>query len=84
MFILQLIFAAAEVSFLIYLIKKGKTITEEMRKLELEKRSVMNLKKMLEEDFIPEIEERKERILKEFGDKLYSYHLSCEEFSNIN
>ena len=76
MFIAELFFAVAEVSFLIYLIKKEKTILEEMRKLELERRSVMNLKEILEEDFIPEIEARKERILKEFGDRLYSYHLS--------
>ncbi len=76
MFIVELIFAAAEVTFLIYLIEKEKAISEEMRKLELERRSVMNLKEILEEDFIPEIEARKERILKEFGDRLYSYHLS--------
>ena len=76
MFIAELFFAVAEVTFLIYLIRKRKTIAEEMRKLELERRSVMNLKEMLEEDFIPEIEARKEQILKEFGDRLYSYHLS--------
>ncbi len=76
MFIVELIFAAAEVTFLIYLIEKEKAISEEMRKLELERRSVINLKEALEEDFIPEIEARKERILKEFGDRLYSYHLS--------
>ncbi len=77
MFFLELIFAAVEISFLIYLVRKRKEIAEEMRKLKLERRSVMNLKEMLEEDFIPEIEARKERILREFGDRLYSYHLSC-------
>lgn len=50
----------------------------------LERRSVMNLKEALEEDFIPELEERKERILKEFGDLLYSYHLSRENISAIS
>ena len=77
MLIVELIFAGAEISFLIYLVRKRKEIAEEMRKLKLERRSVMNLKEMLEEDFIPEIEARKERILREFGDRLYSYHLSC-------
>ncbi len=76
MLIMELIFAGAEISFLIYLVRKRKEIAKEMRKLKLERRSVMNLKEMLEEDFIPELEARKERILKEFGDRLYSYHLS--------
>ena len=76
MFIAELFFFAVEIFFLIYLFLKGKAIANEMRKLKLERRSVMNLKEMLEEDFIPELEARKERILKEFGDRLYSYHLS--------
>ena len=76
MFIVELIFAAAEVSFLIYLIKKEKAISEEMRKLELERRSVINLKEALEEDFIPEIEARKNKIIDEFAERLYNYHLS--------
>ena len=76
MLIMELIFAGAEISFLIYLVRKRKEIAKEMRKLKLERRSVMNLKEMLEEDFIPELEARKERILKEFGDRLYYYHLS--------
>jgi hypothetical protein len=76
MFILELIFAAAEILFLIYLVNKERKIAKEMRKLKLERQSVMNLKETLEEDFIPELEARKERILKEFSDRLYSYHLS--------
>jgi hypothetical protein len=74
MFILELIFAAAEIFFLVYLISKGKAVTKEMRKLKLKRQAVMNLKEMLEEDFIPEIEARKNRILDEFKEKLYSYH----------
>jgi hypothetical protein len=73
---MELIFAGAEISFLIYLDRKRKEIAKEMRKLKLERRSIMNLKEMLEEDFIPELEARKEQILKEFGDRLYFYHLS--------
>ncbi len=76
MLIMELIFAGAEISFLIYLDRKRKEIAKEMRKLKLERRSIMNLKEMLEEDFIPELEARKEQILKEFGDRLYFYHLS--------
>ena len=83
MLIIELIFAAAEICFLVYLISKGKAITKEMRKLKLERQSVMNLKEMLEEDFIPEIEARKNKILDEFRDRLYSYHLSREKISTI-
>ena len=46
-----------------------------MRKLELERRSVINLKKMIEDDFIPEIEAAKNKILDEFAEKLYNYHM---------
>ena len=76
MLIIELIFAAAEVSFLIYLIRKGKAVAKEMRKLKLERRSVMNLKEMLEKDFIPEIEARKNKIIDEFAEKLYKYHFA--------
>ena len=83
MLIIELIFAAAEILFLVYLVGKGKKTSEEMRKLKLERQSVMNLKEMLEEDFIPEIEARKNKILDEFRDRLYSYHLSREKISTI-
>ena len=83
MFILELILAAAEICFLVYLIRKGKAVTKEMRKLKLERQSVINLKEMLEEDFIPEIEARKNKILDEFRYRLYSYHLSREKISTI-
>ncbi len=43
MLIIELIFAAAEVSFLVYLVRKGKEITKEMQALRLERRSVINL-----------------------------------------
>ena len=75
MFILELIFAAAEIIFLIYLVRKGKAISEEMHALKLERRSVMSLKEMLEENFIPELENRKNKILDEFAQRLYNYHL---------
>ncbi len=47
-----------------------------MRKLKLERRSVINLKEMLEEDFIPEIEMRKNKIIDGFAERLYNYHYS--------
>ena len=75
MFILELIFAANEILFLIYLVNKERKIAKEMRKLKLERRSVMNLKDILEEDFIPEIEARKNKIIDEFAQRLYNYHL---------
>ena len=43
--------------------------------LRLERRSVINLKKMVEDDFIPEIEAAKNKILDEFAEKLYNYHM---------
>ena len=46
-----------------------------MLALRLERRSVMNLKEMLEENFIPEIEAAKNKILDEFAEKLYNYHI---------
>ncbi len=75
MFTAELIFAGVEVLLLVYLVKKGKEIAKEIRKLKLERRSVMNLKDILEEDFIPEIKARKNKILDEFAEKLYSYHI---------
>ena len=79
MFIAEFILLTAEILFLIYLIRKGKDISKEMRKLKLERRSVMNIKDMLEEDFIKELEIRKNKILDEFSDRLYSYHLYKEK-----
>ena len=76
MFITELFFAAAEILFFIYLVGKEREIIKEMRKLELERRSVMNLKEALEEDFIPEIEARKNKIIDEFAEKLYNYHFN--------
>ena len=75
MLIVELIFAAVEILFLVYLVWKGKKVSEEMRKLELERRSIINLKKMVEDDFIPEIEAAKNKILDEFAEKLYNYHM---------
>ena len=79
MLIIELIFAAAEILFIVYLVRKGKEIANEMRKLKLERQSVMNLKEALEEDFIPEIEARKNKIIDEFAEKLYNYHLYDKE-----
>ena len=79
MFIAEFILLPTEILFLIYLIRKGKNISKEMRKLKLERRSVMNIKDMLEEDFIRELEIRKNKILDEFSDRLYSYHLYREK-----
>ena len=75
MLIIELIFAAAEILFIVYLVRKGKEIANEMRKLKLERQSIMNLKQALEEDFIPEIEAAKNKILDEFAEKLYNYHM---------
>ena len=76
MFIAELFFFAVEIFFLIYLFLKGKAIANEMRKLKLERQSVMNLKQALEEDFIPEIEMRKDKIIEEFKESLYNYHFN--------
>ncbi len=84
MFITEFILLTAEILFLIYLIRKGKDIAKEMRKLKLERRSVMNIKDMLEEDFIRELEIRKNKILDEFSDRLYSYHLYREKISTTS
>ena len=75
MLIIELILAVAELSFLVYLVRKGKEIANGMLKLKLERRSVMNLKQALEEDFIPEIEAAKNKIIDEFAQRLYNYHL---------
>ena len=83
MFILELILAAAEILFLIYLVRKGKAIADEMKKLKLERQSVMDLKKILEEDFIPEIEKAKKKIIDEFSQKIYYYHLYDKESKRI-
>ena len=76
MFIAELFFFAVEIFFLIYLFLKGKAIANEMRKLKLERQSVMNLKQALEENFIPEIEATKNKIIDEFIKKLYDYHFN--------
>jgi hypothetical protein len=76
MFIAELFFFAVEIFFLIYLFLKGKAIANEMRKLKLERQSVMNLKQALEENFIPEIEMRKDKIIEEFKESLYNYHFN--------
>ena len=47
MLIIELIFAAAEILFIVYLVRKGKEIANEMLKLKLERRSVMDLKQAL-------------------------------------
>ena len=75
MLIIELILAVAELSFLVYLVRKGNEIANGMLKLKLERRSVMNLKQALEEDFIPEIEAAKNKIIDEFSQRLYNYHL---------
>ena len=75
MLIIELIFVAAEILFLVYLVRKGNEIANGMLKLKLERRSVMNLKQALEEDFIPEIEAAKNKIIDEFSQRLYNYHL---------
>jgi hypothetical protein len=76
MFIAELFFAAAEVSFFIYLIKKEKATSNQMKRLKLERQSVKLLREALEEDFIPEIEARKNKIIDEFAEKLYNYHFN--------
>ncbi|RZD15841.1 MAG: hypothetical protein EVJ46_06470 [Candidatus Acididesulfobacter guangdongensis] len=76
MFIAELIFFTVEIFFLIYLVIKRKDIVKEMRKLRLERQSVINLKEAIEEDFIPEIEMRKNKIIDEFTQKLYNYHFN--------
>ena len=76
MLFIELFFAGAEVSFFIYLIKKEKATLNQMKRLKSERQSVKLLREALEEDFMLELETRKERILNEFLDQLYSFHLS--------
>ena len=75
MFIEELILLAAEILFLVYLVRKQKEIAKKQRKVEFERKSVKNLKEILEEDFVRELEERKNKILDEFAEKLYNYHM---------
>ncbi len=83
MFIVELILLAAEILFLVYLVRKQKEIAKKQSRVEFERKSVKNLKEILEGDFIWELEERKNLILKEFSDQLYSYHLSRGNISAI-
>ncbi|MHB1664943.1 MAG: hypothetical protein ACYCT7_06750 [bacterium] len=66
-----------EIIFSIYLIRKyktlagkEKTIAEELLSIRSRKESLVELEKMLKEDFARELEERKKYILEEFKDRL--------------
>ena len=75
MFIVELILSAAEILFLVYLVGKQKEIVKKQSRVEFERKSVKNLKEILEEDFVRELDERKNKILDEFAEKLYNYHM---------
>ena len=90
MIIAGLILFVMESLFLVYLVRKQrnliireKTIVEREISAKRERKSLDNFKTILEENFIWELEERKNQILKEFSDKLYSYHLSPENYKAL-
>lgn len=74
MFIAELILGVAEILFLVYLVRKQKEIAKKQSRVEFRRKSVKDLKEILEKDFKREIEERKDKILGEFAKKLYNYH----------
>ena len=76
MIIAELILAVAEILFLVYLVRKQKEIAKEKDRVKFERKSVKNLKEILEEDYVRELEERKNKILDEFAEKLYEYHFN--------
>ncbi|MHB1681077.1 MAG: hypothetical protein ACYCTB_11325 [bacterium] len=77
MLFFELLFLISEIIFSIYLIRKykilaakEKTIAEELLSIRSRKESLIELEKMLKEDFAKELEERKKYILEEFRDRL--------------
>jgi len=76
MFIAEIILLLAEILFLIYLIRKQKTISKMEKAVMRQKRFLDSMKSIIDEDYKREAEERKDAILKEFADKLYGYHMA--------
>jgi hypothetical protein len=77
MLFFELLFLTFEIVFLFYLIRKYKIITgkekiiaEELLSIRSQKESLDELEKMLKEDFVKELEERKKYIIEEYRDKL--------------
>ena len=77
MLFFELLFLTFEIVFLFYLIRKYKIITgkekiisEELLSVRSRKESLDELEKMLKEDFVKELEERKKYIIEEYRDKL--------------
>ncbi len=77
MLFLTIFLLIPEIIFLFYLIRKYKTfagkekaIAEELLFIRSRKESLVELEKMLKEDFAQELEERKKYILEEYRDRL--------------
>jgi len=76
MFIAEIILLLAEILFLIYLIRKQKTISKMEKAVMRQKKFLDSMKSIIDEDYKRELEERKDAILKEFAEKLYGYHMA--------
>ena len=77
MLFFELLFLTSEIIFLFYLFRKykiiagkEKIIAEELLSIRSQKESLDELEKMLKEDFVKELEERKKYIIEEYRDKL--------------
>jgi hypothetical protein len=77
MLFFELLFLVSEIIFLFYLVLKYKIIAgkekivaEELLSIRSRKESLVELEKMLKEDFAKELEEKKKYILEEYRDKL--------------
>ncbi|MHB1680765.1 MAG: hypothetical protein ACYCTB_09725 [bacterium] len=82
MLFLTIFLLIPEIIFSFYLIRKykilackEKTIAEELLSICSRKESLIELEKMLKEDFVRELEERKKYILEEFRDRLNHYYM---------
>lgn len=78
----ELLFLTSEIVFSIYLFRKYKTfagkekiIAEELLSIRSKQESLVELKKILKDDFAKELWERKKYILEEYRDRLNHYSL---------
>ena len=76
MFIAEIIIATAEIVYFWFIwLENEKKQRKKCKKWHQKEKSVKNLKDILEEDFKWELEARKNKILDEFTEKLYGYHM---------
>ncbi|MHB1697776.1 MAG: hypothetical protein ACYCSQ_06725 [bacterium] len=78
----ELCFFAAEILFAAYLYRKFRTFSRKEKEIARQlsfirsrRESLDRQEEILKEDFARELEERKNFILDEFKDQLYSYHM---------